>query len=163
MLDAAFRPILYDCLCVFFLTLSSAARGRVAGEAPTGCFLLAVFSALTYPVGRELLLNGSCLAVFSSFPHQLSLLAGAFLGTLLLSFGRFFDRFLPLLDLTALALTSSFTVLCVLPRCDPPAALLLAFFLSLFPQLVTDLALGIGAQSERLDAVEVFLDFIWNE
>ena len=28
---------------------------------------------------------------------------------------------------------------------------------------VTDLALGIGAQSERLDAVEVFLEFIWNE
>ncbi len=142
MLTKAFFFTCYDCLTVFFLAASCASRGRVAGEPPTGCLLVGLFSACLWPISREFFLHGSPLAFFSSSPHLVAVALGSTCGMLSSRFLSFFEQFVAWTEIIALSLAASFGVLCALPMTTVGGAILLAFFLSALPHTFCDVVLG---------------------
>lgn len=118
----------------------------MTGEPPIGCLLLGLISALLWPVARELVLNGSCLAVFASRALLLSALAGALAGgispMLNAALAHVLERVQEWSDILGLSLACSFGSLCVLPRLPVSGALVLALLLTLVPYTFADVALG---------------------
>ena len=141
-MDTAFaRFALYDWVAIFLLACSFVLRGRMGGEQPTGCVLVGVFCGFLWPCVRELLLQGSPLMVFSAPRMQIAVFLGAFTG-LALSFLKRADAFVPYVRILALAMATSFGLLCALPHTSVSGALFVSFFLCVLPCVVCDVALG---------------------
>ncbi|MCR4666637.1 MAG: hypothetical protein K5657_05005 [Desulfovibrio sp.] len=135
------RFFFIDIVCLFFLSMNLAFRGRLIGEGAVGSFLAAFFSALTWPIARELFLTGSVITFFSTSGLLLAVFLGALLGTFAL-FLRIPEHFFPLLSLLSLSLLTTFSLLCALTRLSPVGALVMAFFLAALPECISDFALG---------------------
>ena len=150
----AFLFTCYDCLTLFFLAASCASRGRVAGEPPTGCLLVGLFSACVWPLSRELVLHGSPLALFSTPPLLAALAMGSLVGTLSSRCLGIFERVVAWMEIIALSLAATFGVLCLLPVTSVSGAILCAFFLSALPFIFCVVVLGdvarILTESSRL-------------
>ncbi|MBQ7617790.1 MAG: hypothetical protein IJS50_02840 [Desulfovibrio sp.] len=150
MLDTPLRLSCYEGLTVFLLALASASRSRLSGERLLGSMLLGLVVGLAWPIAREVLLGGTCQAVFSSRLLLSALFLGALLGARWPEINLFsLERLAPYLDLLALSSCSSFGLICLWPSLEPPAGLFLALFLALWPQFLTDLALGDSARFVR--------------
>lgn len=146
MLDSSLRFFCYDCVTVFFLALFIALRGRMSGEPPIGCLLLALISALLWPVARELVLHGSCLAVFAANGLLAAALLGAVLGALApmlnVTVAHYLERLQVYSEILGLSLACCFGLLCALPRLPASGALLLSLLLTVLPSTFADVALG---------------------
>ncbi|MBQ7456727.1 MAG: hypothetical protein IJS54_03890 [Desulfovibrio sp.] len=142
MADIAYRFALYDAVTAFFLAMALAGRSRANGQSPLAAFVLGCMTAALWPLGRECLLHGSPLAVFSAQGLQLAWVLGGGCGVFVSRFLLVFERFLALSETIAMSCAASFGVLCFLPRTDPCGALLCAFFLMPLSFVVCDVAVG---------------------
>lgn len=138
----AFRFTCYDCVALFLLAASLASRGRVAGQPPTGCILVGLVCASLFPLIRELFVFGSCLAYFSS-PYLLGFcLLGALAGTCFSLTLRYFERLVRITEILALTFVFSFATLCFLQKTSVFGSFVAAFFVTCFPLMACDVALG---------------------
>ena len=146
MLAPSLRFLCYDCATLFCLALCFALRARMSGEPPIGCLLLALISALLWPLARELVLAGSGLALFSSNGMLISALLGAVLGAFSpmenMRISYFLERAQGICEILGLSLACCLGLLCALPRLPASGALLAALLLTVLPQAFADVTMG---------------------
>ena len=139
--DAALRFTFYDCLALFCLTLSLCLRGNDAAESSIGCIFVALFSATTWAIVRELVLGGSARLILQSDWHLIAMLSGTCVGAVL-CWLRKADGVSQKIEVVTCGLLCCFGFLCALPHLGVWGALFFTFNLTICPSFLCDVALG---------------------